>query len=457
MRKFYGTSVNGIPFDGKGNVEIVGGSSPNLQEVFDKDQSLGTVFADISESSDLKIKASRVSLESTSPPGKLLIGDCDTGKVILSSAASGVEISSTGGPIEISSTGSPIEIGKLDSVANIRLKSNSTIDIESNNQVSLKSNGSNILIRSINNGVDISSPEGYITAMSKTFLGLETYGNLILRGDDSINVSGGNFNIGLTDNINAIANRVALSERTFNSLINLDSDGKIYINGTNGASLSSGGEFIISSNDLKLSKFTIEEFEVSTLPITSESTLYATVTDALDPINNQEVIGGGTSKVPVFFNGSEWVALVGGSSDTGGTLQTTLSGGNEATFGPYDESYVRFIGPSSTQFNGFGVGNIDGQISNLSQSTLYTSITNRVDNYRGLININQGKIVFNQELELEGEEFSTNLSFEDPISISNLKFPAKNTGDYTLATTSDFKTINGESIVGTSNIHLSLQ
>ncbi|CAD5344147.1 hypothetical protein FLA105535_04152 [Flavobacterium bizetiae] len=49
--------------------------------------------------------------------------------------------------------------------------------------------------------------------------------------------------------------------------------------------------------------------------------------------------------------------------------------------------------------------------------------------------------------------FRTSVTITEPISDSNIKFPAPTVaGNYTLATTKDFKTINGQSIVGTGDI-----
>jgi len=49
--------------------------------------------------------------------------------------------------------------------------------------------------------------------------------------------------------------------------------------------------------------------------------------------------------------------------------------------------------------------------------------------------------------------FDTRLKFINPVAFTNIFVPAMPlAGDYTLATTSDFKTINGESVIGTGNI-----
>jgi hypothetical protein len=72
------------------------------------------------------------------------------------------------------------------------------------------------------------------------------------------------------------------------------------------------------------------------------------------------------------------------------------------------------------------------------------------------LDILYGQFNLNQFVESEGDEFQTDFNFTTPIATTILKLPAKPIdGTYTLATLSDFKTVNGESVVGSGDIVIS--
>ncbi|MDA6070420.1 hypothetical protein NJT12_12390 [Flavobacterium sp. AC] len=96
-----------------------------------------------------------------------------------------------------------------------------------------------------------------------------------------------------------------------------------------------------------------------------------------------------------------------------------------------------------------------------SQSTSHPNfiqITNMKDHNSGRFEVGRG---FANIVQSTADGNTTTVEFENNFSETgnkvNIKFPSKPTGDYTLSTTSDFKTINGESIIGEGNLDIEPQ
>ncbi len=71
-----------------------------------------------------------------------------------------------------------------------------------------------------------------------------------------------------------------------------------------------------------------------------------------------------------------------------------------------------------------------------------------------------GKALITQDYTPDEDKYSSSLEFETPFAAANsggarFKIPAKDPGEYILATTNDFMTINGESIIGDGDISIS--
>ncbi|GAA3773604.1 hypothetical protein [Flavobacterium ginsengiterrae] len=86
----------------------------------------------------------------------------------------------------------------------------------------------------------------------------------------------------------------------------------------------------------------------------------------------------------------------------------------------------------------------------------YYFITNRSDAKEASIEMESGLITINQTNSTDRSKI-TSVNFLPPTGINTISFPAPtgNNGSYVLATTSDFKTINGESLVGEGDITVS--
>ncbi|MDA6072824.1 hypothetical protein NJT12_24710, partial [Flavobacterium sp. AC] len=105
------------------------------------------------------------------------------------------------------------------------------------------------------------------------------------------------------------------------------------------------------------------------------------------------------------------------------------------------------------------------QVSNLDSSGV-SIVTNNGQPEQTVSNIFSTHVQFttnengSHEVSNKGIRFykdtgETSIEYDIPTVNTTLKFPAKAiAGDYTLATTDDFKTINGESIVGEGNINI---
>lgn len=106
----------------------------------------------------------------------------------------------------------------------------------------------------------------------------------------------------------------------YNSL-RIDSNGNIYAEGFEFGV----GDIKLRSNGEIISRLsTLTPYTVATLPTPdSNKTAFATVTDALNPVTNTVVVGGGSQKVPVFFNGTQWVVGIADYSDVVRNLTIT--------------------------------------------------------------------------------------------------------------------------------------
>jgi len=138
---------------------------------------------------------------------------------------------------------------------------------------------------------------------------------------------------------------------------------------------------------------------------------------------NVEINGIGTEEQPYVINS------LGGSQDLQGVI---------------DKGGMAIIDGTTSQ------GGLIASKDNNGEPILAMAVVSEEFSHTIKLNVSQG-LVF-EKLDISSGNL-TNVLIKDPIANTNLFFPAKQEGeDYTLATTSDFKTINGESIVGTGDI-----
>ena len=85
----------------------------------------------------------------------------------------------------------------------------------------------------------------------------------------------------------------------------------------------------------------------------------------------------------------------------------------------------------------------------------YHNLTNRGDDKEASIEMTSGMLNFNQTNSTDRSKITT-INFLPPTGNNIISFPAPtgNDGSYVLTTTDDFKTINGESIVGEGNLEV---
>jgi hypothetical protein len=83
----------------------------------------------------------------------------------------------------------------------------------------------------------------------------------------------------------------------------------------------------------------------------------------------------------------------------------------------------------------------------------YHNLTNRGDDKEASIEMTSGILNFNQTNSTDRSKITT-VNFLPPTGNNTISFPAPtgNDGSYVLTTTNDFKTINGQSIIGTGDI-----
>lgn len=91
------------------------------------------------------------------------------------------------------------------------------------------------------------------------------------------------------------------------------------INGVNTLSLNSSNTTVLGG------KLRLKEYTVATLP-TGIANEVAVVTDALNPVNGATVVGGGATRVPVYFNANNWIAMGAGAGSGGTALSLTTTG-----------------------------------------------------------------------------------------------------------------------------------
>ncbi|MFH7005118.1 hypothetical protein [Flavobacterium bizetiae] len=147
------------------------------------------------------------------------------------------------------------------------------------------------------------------------------------------------------------------------------------------------------------------------------------------------------------------IPIGGGSSQN---LQQTLNNGKSAVFN--NKQSISFFDPNIIDDKTFRITSMNDSSSamgslNVSPDVLQLANTNS-SGLSGSFAVANGKLSINQT----SSSTSANniLEFEEPLYNTKIKVPAKEALPvgkyYTLATTSDFKTVNGESIVGTGDI-----
>jgi hypothetical protein len=154
--------------------------------------------------------------------------------------------------------------------------------------------------------------------------------------------------------------------------------GKMYVTINNGTSMQSvveiEGEKVVLQKPLRLKSYT-----VATLPTgTQGDTAY--VTDALTPTYLGTLIGGGSVKCPVFYNGSNWVSTI---NTTNVKINNTLSKSTDYTvlLSDYVNNNVLVIYADAT------AGNFTITLPNASVFANYEIIVKKIDSSANSVTI----------------------------------------------------------------------
>ena len=144
-------------------------------------------------------------------------------------------------------------------------------------------------------------------------------------------------------------------------------------------------------------------------------------------------------------------SIGGGSGGGGGDLQSVLNAGNYA--GVSEEfSYIQLLGGNIQDRNvEVSITNADFSAgSDLSMSNNRAILSNSGNNTTGALSIDSGEVTLKQNSKSDSTK-RIEVGFEYPIGYAHLKFPAKPTGTYTLATLDDILNINLDSRVYATN------
>ena len=135
-------------------------------------------------------------------------------------------------------------------------------------------------------------------------------------------------------------------------------------------------------------------------------------------------------------------SIGGGSGGGGGDLQSVLNAGNYA--GVSEEfSYIQLLGGNIQDRNvEVSITNADFSAgSNLSMYNNHAILSNSRNNTTGALSIDSGEVTLKQNSKSDLTKI-IEVGFEYPIGSAYLKFPAKPTGTYALATLDDIKKID---------------
>ena len=135
-------------------------------------------------------------------------------------------------------------------------------------------------------------------------------------------------------------------------------------------------------------------------------------------------------------------SIGGGSGGGSQDLQSVINNGNYA--GVSEEfSYIQLLGGNIQDRNvEVSITNADFSAgSDLRMNNNHAILSNSGNNTTGALSIDSGEVALKQNVTNDSTK-RTEVGFEDPIGSAYLKFPAKPSGTYTLATLGDIKKID---------------
>ncbi|WP_433780354.1 hypothetical protein [Flavobacterium anhuiense] len=273
---------------------------------------------------------------------------------------------------------------------------------------------------------------------------LATTEDLSLQGIVNANTTGtknsGNATVDILKGEGEFVNsRTTIRSATNYNIFSSHEMGKNYHNLTNrgddkeaSIEMTSGIFSLNQTNSIDRSKITTVNFLPPTgnntisfpAPTGNDGSYVLTTTDDFKTINGQSIIGtGDISSAP--------------------TLQQVMDAGSAALINGE-------AGILSNSHNGYSRFNLSGEM--LELNNVDTDLKKAVS-----ISMKDGELKITNQNTATGKYMMINSS-ANPIVNTELFFPNKETaGNYILATTDDFKTINGESIVGEGNIELTAE
>ena len=135
-------------------------------------------------------------------------------------------------------------------------------------------------------------------------------------------------------------------------------------------------------------------------------------------------------------------SIGGGSGGGGGDLQSVLNAGNYAGVSG-EFSYIQLLGGNIQDRNvEVSITNADFSAgSDLNMSNNRAILSNSGNNTTGALSIDSGEVTLKQNVTNDSTK-RIEVGFEDPIGSAYLNFPAKPSGNYTLATLDDIKKID---------------
>lgn len=232
---------------------------------------------------------------------------------------------------------------------------------------------------------------------------------------------------------------IRLTDSNSDMLVAIDSAGVVIREDNQQVSLNPQGIFFNRDTAESYLRINTSSTGVSTvnLPVTEGTEITLASTKDFKTINGESIIGEGDVIIDVPLPG----------------LKSVLDKDPTASYG---ESSATIMGNNNdnSKYNDFTV-------SDETDKTVILQLKNQLSFDHTLLNSNDISNITlsegNIKLIREKSNNQTVVDMSDPIANTQLRFPAKSEEgkEYTIATTDDFKTINGESIVGEGDITVS--
>ncbi|MFH7005120.1 hypothetical protein [Flavobacterium bizetiae] len=232
---------------------------------------------------------------------------------------------------------------------------------------------------------------------------------------------------------------IRLTDSNSDMLVGIDSAGVVTRDSSQHVSLNPQGIFFNRDTAESYLRINTSSTGISTvnLPVTEGTEITLATTEDFKTINGESIIGEGDIAVDVEPQGLKSVLDTDPTVSYGESSATIMGNGND-----------------NSKYNDFTV-------SDESEKTVILQLKNQLSLDHTILNSNDVSNITlsegNIKLTREKSNNQTVVDISDPLANTHLRFPAKSEEGktYTIATTDDFKTINGESIVGKGDLFIS--